>query len=179
MTRILSFVFVLICASVLSTACSRIFSPTGASRDNAENTPPPGAVVHEVPLPGSRATFKWWISSTTPERNSQLTVGQRGVITIQCAAPDGYHYFFRGQFTDGSGTVLMSPGGGFFGDTNGCSGNSQTTSGEVVTSSTPDLPYFRFLLWVEAGMLPRTGADEPDREPDFVFEEYLGWRKPM
>lgn len=179
MTRkLISFVFILICASVVSTACGRFFSPTGPSRDNAQNTPPPGAVVHEVPLPGGRATFKWWIYSTTPERNSQLTVGQRWVITIQCSAPDGYHYFFKGQFTNGPGTGQISSTAGLFGDTNGCSGNSKTIGGNV-TSSTPDLPYYRSLVWVEAGMLPRgVGADTPTRDPDFVFEEHLGWRKP-
>ena len=170
---------VLLVVAVLSAGCGMFKSLTAPSRDDAPPDIPPGATVYEVPLPGASSPFRWWISSITPDRNSQLVVGQNWSIKIACDAPDGYSFFMQKGFSSGPGTSILKHSSSTGGSTNGCSGGRSIAGpmGIVRLIDFPDdLPYYRFSVWVQAGgigdLLPF-----PSRPPDIVVDEYIGWRR--
>ena len=177
------FLALMIVAAVSSAACEMSScdqSPTAPS--GGSNTPvnvPSDATIHEAPLPGATAPFRWWITSITPGRNSQLVIGQSWSIGIACDAPEGYRYFIRWEFSNGPGGVSgINPDGsmrsyfpGQYGNTNGCSGGASTsTDSGAVGAKTPDLLYVRFSVWIGA-----SGPTPPDRKPDVVVDEFIGW----
>lgn len=173
-------VVVLLAAAFVSGACNMMKSPTEPSQ--VPNIPL-GTTIHQVPLPGVSAPFRWWLSHLQPAKNSQLVAGQQYVIGFACDAPDGYSFFIQGEFSGGPGTPPINPDGGTqsssfreAGDTDGCAGSSSSWS-STVNSRAPDLPYFRFTVWVAAG---RGGFDgiSPNRPPDIVVDEPIGWRHP-
>ena len=178
------FVSAVVLAVVLA-ACDRL--PTGPSRDDAPPEIPPGATLHQVPLPGTSQTFRWWISSITPERGSQLVIGQHWSIQAACDAPNGYSFFLQGEFSDGPGTPggINTDGYGYpvnlgagSGSTDGCSwARSVFGVGSEVKPSTPNLPYVRFSVWVRAGTT-FSPPGYPITPPDMVIDEFIGWRRP-
>ena len=177
MRNTLSLFVVVLALAVTAGACGgkgNPFEPDGSGEDGGIQ-PPPGAIVHSVPVPGSSKPFRWWIESLDPPKNSQLNVGQKFKATVRCDGPSGYSYALREEFSNGQGTepIRMTSSQGS-GTVSGCSrgiGPALGINSTLSSTGYPDLPYYRFSVWIEAG----ESIISPSRPPDLVIDEWIGW----
>ncbi|MEJ0021214.1 MAG: hypothetical protein WDN47_01390 [Candidatus Doudnabacteria bacterium] len=173
------FAAALVCAGLPMTGACNHSSPTSPSTQ----TPPP-ADAHSVPIPGTTQTFYWWISAINPGRYAQLVMGQPYDIELRCSAPDGYRFLILTAFTNGPDTppIAGAIGTGTEGGTNQCAYTlGMGGANGTVNAATPNLPYFRYSVWLKPGNDPflGPGTPRPTADPAIVNDEQIGWQRPQ
>jgi hypothetical protein len=176
-----TFLALCLLALVFSSACTGNASGPNDPLSPTPNAPVPPSNAHSVNLPGNAGTFHFWLT-INPAKESVLTVGQNLQLSIHCSGIAGYRYAIFHGFSNGPDTPpqpneWISISGGGEGRTSRC-GRDQNAISPVVTAQTPNLPYYRFRVWVRAdedSPLGGPGGVVFTTPPDAVFEEYIGW----
>jgi hypothetical protein len=165
---------VLVVLSAIISACA-----SKSSGDSGPTSPTVVAdsITHSLPLSGETTPFSWTLD-LSPARNTQLTIGQSFSLTFRCNAPNGFTFYMNRGITTAPGpNWTTSLTRGWQNTASACSPSNFSGVTSQTSSSTPDMPYYRWEVWVERGSFTLTSTP-PVRPPDIVIDDVLGWRKP-
>ncbi len=166
-------IFIAVSMSIASWSCGKKDGnncPTCPSPPIFEPVLPSGAVMHSVPVPGSDQPFRWWISSITPPKESQVTVDQSYSFWVSCDGPKGFEYYLRMELSYGPGTERTGSSSGIGGKTD-CSGNRGGTGGKISEWDRGKDIFLRFSVWTDRVKI----WSAPARSPDIVVDEWA-WK---